>query len=248
MNVELIEKSLKPGVEMTRQDICNIAKSVDDTFRETLLRNLLARLVPDGSVTRTGRGHYTYYCKRVEKQNTKKVYSGMYSERAENLVNDVAERFPLLPFQVWELRWLNEFLNHLVAENIIFLDVEKEGCEFVFEELRDKYDGELLLKPTVEQVYRYGKDGTIVIGRLITETPKGDKRGSVPLEKIMVELEANKILRSLISVGEVPQVINDMYDKYLVDDAKLLRYARRRNKQDVMIDVLGDKIRNNKEV
>lgn len=72
MNVELIEKSLKPGVEMTRQDICNIAKSVDDTFRETLLRNLLARLVSDGSVTRTGRGHYTYYCKRVEKQNTKK--------------------------------------------------------------------------------------------------------------------------------------------------------------------------------
>lgn len=35
MNVKLIEKSLEPGVEMTCQDICNIAKSVDDTFRET---------------------------------------------------------------------------------------------------------------------------------------------------------------------------------------------------------------------
>lgn len=248
MNIELIEKSLKPGVEMTRQDICNIAKSVDDTFRETLLRNLLGELMSNERISRVGRGHYVSYVKKSEGQNIKKVYSGTYSERAENLVNDVAERFPLLPFQVWELRWLNEFLNHLVAENIIFLDVEKEGCEFVYEELRDKYDGELLLKPTVEQVYRYGKDGTIVIGRLITETPKGDKKGSVPLEKIMVELEANKILRSLISVGEVPQIINDMYDKYLVDDAKLLRYARRRNKQDVMIDVLGNKIRNNKEV
>lgn len=166
----------------------------------------------------------------------------MYSERAKELIQTVGEAFPLLTFQVWELRWLNEFLNHLVGENIIFLDIEKDGCDFVYEELRDKYDGELLLKPDAEQIYRYGKDGTIVIGRLVTEAPKGDAKASVPLERIMVELEANKVLRSLISTGEIPQIIRDMYDKYQVDSVKLLRYARRRNKKDIMLEVLGDRI------
>ncbi len=239
MKKEELEKSLKTEKVMSRQDICNIARSVDDTFRDTLLRNLIEELMSSGTITRIGRN---CYIKMSETQNHKKIYSGMYSERVKELIQTVGETFPLLTFQVWELRWLNEFLNHLVGENIIFLDIEKDGCDFVYEELRDKYDGELLLKPDAEQIYRYGKDGTIVIGRLVTEAPKGDAKASVPLERIMVELEANKVLRSLISTGEIPQIIRDMYDKYQVDSVKLLRYARRRNKKDIMLEVLGDRI------
>ncbi|MCD8053921.1 MAG: hypothetical protein LUF00_07740 [Lachnospiraceae bacterium] len=239
MNKVEIENNLIIGKVMSRQDICNIAKNVDDTFRDTLLRNLIEELMSSGTITRIGRNSYI---KMSETQNRKKIYSGMYSERAKELVQTMGEKFPLLNFQVWEMRWLNEFLNHLVGENIIFLDIEKDGCEFVYEELRDKYDGRLLLKPDAEQMYRYGKDGTIVIGRLVTEAPKGDAMASVPLERIMVELEANKVLRSLISTGEIPQIIRDMYDKYQVDSIKLLRYARRRNKKDIMMEVLGDRI------
>ncbi|MCD7954606.1 MAG: hypothetical protein LUG93_02375 [Lachnospiraceae bacterium] len=239
MNKVEIEKNLKTGKAMSRQDICDIAKNVDDTFRDTLLRNLIEELMSSGTITRIGRN---CYIKTSESQNHKKNYNGMYSERASELIQIVGDDFPLLAFQVWELRWLNEFLNHLVGENIIFLDIERDGCEFVYEELRDKYDGELLLKPDAEQIYRYGKDGTIVIGRLVTEAPQGSAKASAPLERIMVELEANKVLRSLISTGEIPQIIRDMYDKYQVDSIKLLRYASRRNKKDAMMEVLGDRI------
>ncbi len=243
MNTELIEKNLKSGVEMSRKDISDIAKSADDTFKDTLLRNLLAELMSKEKIFRVSRGHYVFIGEDSEKQNIKKSYSGIYSERALELMNNMEKRFPLVSFQAWELRWLNEFLNHLTARNYIFLDVEKESREFVYEELRDKYEGEMLLKPTEEEVYRYGKDGTILIGRLISEAPKGSKNGVVPLEKIMVELVANKLLRSMINVSEVPQIINDMYDKYLIDDSKLLRYARRRNKEDAITEILSSRLK-----
>lgn len=237
MNTMEIEKKIEPGHVMSRKDISSIAKSVDSSFRDTLLRNLLEELIINGSIVRVGRN---CYMKEAEK---KPLYCGMYSDYAKELVQLVDKSFPLLSFQVWELRWLNEFLNHLVGENIIFLDIEKDGCEFVYEELRDQYDGRLLLKPDAEQVYRYGKDGTIVICRLVTEAPQGETRGSVPLERIMVELEANKVLRSLISEGEIPQMIREMYDKYQIDNSRLLRYARRRNRQDVLLEVLDGRIK-----
>ncbi len=138
----------------------------------------------------------------------------------------MASHFPLLDFQVWELCWLNEFLTHLTGKNIIFLDTENSGCEFVCEELRDKYDGKILIKPNPEELYRYGKDGTIVIGRLVTEMPQGKDKGFVPLERIMVE----RSKQSLVRTREIPDLIIQMYDKYLVYNSKLLRYARRRNK------------------
>lgn len=236
---EEIKDILADDIVMNRAYIFDIAKSVDPSFQETRLRYIMEKLMESGTIVRKGRNCYV-----KGNEENKETYRGMYSDRANELMQAMASHFPLLDFQVWELRWLNEFLNHLTGKNIIFLDTENSGCEFVYEELRDKYDGEILVKPNPEELYRYGKDGTIVISRLVTEAPKGAVKGSVPLEKIMVELEANKVLRSLINSAEVPDLIVQMYDSYLVDNSKLLRYARRRNKQDVMLEILGDRITN----
>ncbi|MCC8106235.1 MAG: hypothetical protein LIO99_09580 [Clostridiales bacterium] len=69
MKKEELEKSLKTEKVMSRQDICNIARSVDDTFRDTLLRNLIEELMSSGTITRIGRN---CYIKMSETQNHKK--------------------------------------------------------------------------------------------------------------------------------------------------------------------------------
>ncbi|MCD8286819.1 MAG: hypothetical protein LUD50_06320 [Clostridia bacterium] len=60
----------------------------------------------------------------------------------------------------------------------------------------------------------------------------------------MVDLLANKTLRGviLIIVDKITDIIRDMFDKYLVNQSTLMRYARRRNKEQEVREILGDRL------
>lgn len=57
------------------------------------------------------------------------------------------DKFPLMDYRIWEINWLNEFWNHQIAQNKIFLEVENIGCEFVYTELCERHSGKILLRP-----------------------------------------------------------------------------------------------------
>ena len=73
-------------------------------------------------IVRVGRNQY----KKVEKEPKKGVFTGVYSHAALQVIQYMQEQFPLLSYRVWELSWLNEFFNHQLAHNLIFVEVEKE--------------------------------------------------------------------------------------------------------------------------
>ena len=234
MNINLIAHEIPTGSLLSRLDIFTIALKADPSFRETLLRNLLEKLMKPGMLSRIGRNCYI-----KEKSSDKPIYENDYSETAQELLAIMKKRFPLLSYRVWELSWLNEFLNHLIARNLICLDVEKDGCEYVFESLKAEYNGKLLLAPNADQLHRYAEHDTIIINRLVTEAPFiKENSPEVPLEKIIVDLLANKAVRSTIHAGEIPNIIVDMVEKYTVDRTKLLRYASRRSKKDELSIIL----------
>ncbi|MFA6846066.1 MAG: DUF6577 family protein [Sphaerochaetaceae bacterium] len=81
----------------------------------------MGTLLDSNLMLRIGRNQY----KIVGKEPKKRMFAGVYSNTALQLVKCIQERFP---FGLWELSWLNEFFNHLVARNQIFLEVEKEAC------------------------------------------------------------------------------------------------------------------------
>ena len=159
------------------------------------------------------------------------------------LIRDIKEQYPYINFQIWELNWLNEFLNHLLAHNRIFLDIENDGCEFVYSSLREKYNKSLLLRPTEKELDYYSDDGGIIIDRLVSESPKGYENGS-PLEKIIVDLFANKTVSSMLSMGDYSDMLERMFSKYVIDQSKLFRYSRRRNKDRIIYDY----IKNNTDI
>ena len=47
----------------------------------------------------------------------------------------IQEQFPLLDFSIMELIQLNDFVNHQIAHNVLFLSVEVDMIEFVFDSL-----------------------------------------------------------------------------------------------------------------
>lgn len=211
----------------SRADIYKYAKDINSEFRETQMRYLLGKMLEDGAVIRVARNCY----KKNLKLNEKHAYTTGYSNLAVSLIQNMKVDFPLLDFRIWEICWLNEFLNHQIAYNKIFLEVEYIGCEFVYSKLLDDYAGRILLRPNEKELLRYGTDNGIIIERLIGESPKGRcDFYNVCLEKIIVDMFANKTLQIMLSQGDYPMAITDMFNKYVIDQTKLFRYARRRNR------------------
>lgn len=209
-----------------RYDIYKAACELDHGFRETQLRNLLGELLDHEAIIRVGRNQY-----QKRKDVSKHIYCNTYSSELQDIISYMEIHFPLLDYCLWELSWLNEFVNHLIGRNFIFLEVENEGCDFVFEGLAEKYQGRVLVRPSVDEIMRYGVPDGIIIDRLVSEAPKGKpERYNLSLEKLIVDLFANKKLRQMVSGGDYPLALEAMFSKYLIDQNRLFRYARRRNK------------------
>jgi hypothetical protein len=222
--------NLPDGV-CSRQQILLAARSYDPSFKETQLRYLTGALLDSDLVVRVGRNQY----KKAGEEPKKRIFAGKYSNAAMQVIRYMEKHFPLLSFRVWELRWLNEFFNHQLAHNKIFLEVEKDGFDFVFSALIEKFPGRVLLRPGVKEILQYGTDDGVIVERLVTEAPSaGGERYHVPLEKLIVDLFANRYL--MLFKGEYPSTIEMMFSTYRIDQVAMLRYARRRNK---VKDVFG---------
>lgn len=234
-----ITKKIPADYVLNRQELLALAIESNNEFKETLFRNLLRKLLEDGTLIRIGRNQY----QKASIASTKEIYQNQYSKEAQIVIEILQEKYPLLDYRVWEINWLNEFWNHQIAQNKIFVEVERMGCDFVYTELADEYSGKILLRPNEKELYRYGGANTIIVDRLVSEAPKGHPDNhNTPLEKIVVDLFANKSLRSMVHLGEYEKALSDMFDKYYIDQVKLFRYASRRSKKEELYHFLTEEV------
>ncbi|WP_320129647.1 DUF6577 family protein [uncultured Sphaerochaeta sp.] len=235
MEKHAVIQKLPDGI-CSRQQILHAAQAVEPSFQDTQLRYLIGVLLNSKLIVRIGRNQY----KKAEKEPNKSIFTGVYSNTACQVIENMNTHFPLLSYRVWELSWLNEFFNHLISRNQIFLEVEKDGLDFVFSALAEEFTGKVLLNPTIKEIMQYSTDDEIIIYRLVTEAPRSDNaKYQVPLEKLIVDLFANKNL--MLSKADYPSAIEMMFSKYRVDQIAMLRYARRRNKAKEVMGFLQDK-------
>ena len=99
----------------------------------------------------------------------------------------------------------------------------------MFDTMKERYPGKVLIDPTPSLYHQYWYNGMIVINKLVTEAPKGV---AVPwhtrLEKLLVDLVCDEILMETISESEYPTILEDTFTKYAIDESCLFRYAKRR--------------------
>ena len=206
--------------DFTTSDFTNMMKLHSPGVGRSTIYATLKELCDHQLITRTGRGSY--------KAEKKRTYAFDLSDTAQKASELITVKYPLVDFQVWELYQLNEFVNHLLAKDIIFIDVENMLEESVFELLFDTYPHVLYL-PSADDYYRYASEETIVIGKLITESPPcfGIHKQAA-LDKILVDLFAHGITGQIVSRSEYPAIYEDSFEKYSINQARMFRYARRR--------------------
>ena len=205
-------------------DFTEVCHNNGCTLGDSALRKRLQDLLKSGEIVRVGHGSYS-----VKRENHS-YYFYRYSELTEKIVEQVHEAHPYLNFTVFELVQLNEFVNHQIAHNAIFVSVENEVASFVFDTLRELYPGKVLLYPSVETYHQYWSDDMIVITRLITEAPIGfEKPWHTGVEKLLVDIITEPVIANTVSAGEYPTVYEDAFKKYVINETQLFRYAKRRS-------------------
>ena len=182
----------------------------------------LQKKLDQGTIVRTG---WNQYSANAEK----KRYSYSYSAESNEIVAAIERNYYDLEFRIFELSQLNQFVNHLLVHNAIFVSVENEMVDFVFGTLNKKYPGRVLLKPSLELYYRYQQDNEIIVIRLPSEAPKGfDRSWETRLEKILVDVLVDKLIGGIVPDGEKQRIIDGIYSDYLVDETTMIRYAKRK--------------------
>lgn len=215
--------SLKNQNCFNRQQILQSFRNAGYQLSDASFYKSLASMVKDGELARVGNG---LYC--LPEKNTK-PYHHEYTDLSTEVASLIQKQYPLVDFSILELIQFNDFVNHQLAHNALFLSVESDATEFVFNLLKDRYFGKVLVHPTPEIYHRYWSDNMIVINKLTTEAPKGTK---IPwhtrLEKLLVDIVADPILLESVSESEYPTIYEDAFSMFVIDESCLFRYAARR--------------------
>lgn len=207
----------------SREELSAAMEAVGLHLGAANFKSKLQKLLVEGRIARAGRN--AYYVPQAGVQ----PYAYTASPLACEIADMLQAAFPFADFTIFELVQLNEFVNHQLAHNVFFVDVDGDALDFVFDTLKEKYPGKVLLRPSVETYHTYWTDDMIVLQRLVTEAPHEKKlRWQGRLEKILVDLTASALMRSIISPSELPAIYEGAFERYVIDESTLFRYAKRR--------------------
>jgi hypothetical protein len=211
---------------ITGIDLHEYLVTENPSLKESAYRWTIWELIQAGVIHRISRNRYGLGASDL----LLPTYATFLSDEAQQVLSFCEEKYPLLDFIVWESRGLNEFANHQLVRNFIFVESEKTADEDVFENLRQALDFTVLYRPNAKEINLYSSDTTVIVQTLTSEAPI--KNHSTCIEKLLVDLFANKLLNAIISPGERDGIYADAFGKYHINESILLRYARRRNKYD----------------
>ena len=202
------------------------SKAGSPVSKSTLERRLRAA-IKAGLVVRVGRDRY------MLAENGRSRYIAQPSESCREIVNYVQSQCPDMRISVFETRQMNEFVNHLVALNTIFIFVGNDMADFLFQVLRDRFSGRVLLKPSEETYFRYRSENTIVLLDGLSEEPHCRGADAMALaEKWLVDLFAEPLIRNNFNGADLPDACAEVFARYAIDESRMFRYARRRNAEE----------------
>ncbi len=209
-----------------RNDLFQAFFQVKPDLTDSAFRWTLYNMQQKERIYKTGYNEYS-----IKKIKTLPAYKPIYSKHAREVMNLLKKRLPKLDFVTFESVLLNEFLNHQIAQNTIYVQVEKDLSSYVFDILQEEYNGGVLYKPSKEEFNRYWIKNCIVVLDLISQAPLSvDLPHEITVEKLLVDIIAEKSIAATFSLSELSSIFRDVMNSYQVDSRRLNRYAGRRGK------------------
>ena len=170
-------------------------------------------------------------------------YKPQINRSLKNLFGKVRNQFPYIVTCLWSTKWLSEFMLHQPGRFYTILEVEKDAMEAVFHDLNSQ-GREVFLNPSVEILNNYVVNAKepIIIVSLTTEAPTLEIENTVTtsLEKMLVDIYCEPELFSTFQGAEMKRIYQSSFEKYLINNSKMLRYANRRGKKIEIQELIND--------
>lgn len=182
----------------------------------------LTKLTESGQLRRIGHGQYA--------KPTKQQFVIIPTDEERTLHEELKRLWPFAHFCIYNGNVISPLQHHLAANNITYIETEREATSAVFNHLRDS-GRTAYLRPTRDLIYNYIdlSQPAIFVKPLITESPTQENDGVlVPtLEKLLVDLQKDQDFFYL-QEAEGLNIFSNALSLYTINESRLLRYASRR--------------------
>ncbi len=232
-------------------DILHFAASCKSFTRKTLidfLRNHnrevsanaisvhLQRLSHSKKLIRIERGIYALPV------DAKKEFSIICSDDIKQLNEKIRTHFPFADYCIWSSNAIMSYMHHIPNLNFIYVDVEREVAESVFNLLNTDSLQRVFFMPDQTNFDRYiSGSKAIIIRPLITEAPLQiiDGINTPAIEKILVDIVGD-VEFSFMQGAEIHSVYTNIFERHKINKNKLLRYATRRGRKKNVEQLLNE--------
>jgi len=229
LHIKELRNAFAHDQSISVHDLIQFFQRFEEKVKRSTVDWRIYELTKLGILHRIGRGSYS-----LSKTN---YFKPEVSRSLKLLFGIIKNQFPYLNICVWNTKLINEFMLHQPGRFYTILEVDKDAMESVFYDLKDQ-GRDVFLNPSEEVLSKYvvSKKEPIIITSLITEAPLEEIDGvkTTSLEKVLVDICSNETLFSAQQGAELTRIYETAFEKYTISETKLLRYARRRNKKEVV--------------
>ncbi|MFT5998200.1 MAG: hypothetical protein ACI81P_000652 [Neolewinella sp.] len=242
LHIEAFREHFREATKFSVSDITQFYQKFEEIVKRSTVDWRIYKLKSEGIIHRLSRGNYSlsevrHYVPSVTREN-KLLYTRFKAQ------------FPFAEGCYWDTKWINEFMLHQPAWFFSILEVEREVMESVFYEMKE-LGQETYLNPSDEIIDKYitSERFTLIILPLVSEAPTQEIDGvrTITVEKMLVDLVSNESLFAAQQGSELKRIFKSAHEKYAVSEAKLLRYASRRNRRNEVKTLLQEVQRNGNE-
>lgn len=219
---------------LTHRQIFDSWRQSGDLTTQNAQWKRLRSLVRKGKLIVVGHDSYIW-----SSEANLRPYRPVISAVASQVLNEMSERYGRMNYTLFELIWLNDFLNHLLGTNALFVMVERDYAPFVFEFLSERHVGGVLLDPSPEDFFRYMGNRTILVVKKPSQGPANRYMPHVaPPEQWLADIIADGRLSASFEGAELPRIFSAFGSRYVVNKSALFRYAGRRGVYERVMNLL----------
>lgn len=209
---------------LTHKQIFDSWRQSGDFTTQNAQWKRLRSLVRKGELIVVGHDSYIW-----SSEANLRPYRPVLSAEATQVLDEMLKRYGRMNYTLFELVWLNDFLNHLLGTDALFVMVERDCAPFVFEFLSEQHTGAVLLDPSPEDFFRYRDSRTILVVKKPSQGPANRYMPHVaPPEQWLADILADGRLSASFEGAELPRIFSAFGSRYVVNKSALFRYARRR--------------------
>jgi len=217
---------------LTKSELRAWLEGVYPEVSEETLNWRIHDLKSKGILESPGRGMY--------RMATREEFTPVFSNLSRRIAAMLAKELPLVKVCIWEARWLNAWMEFQPAYNWTLVEAEKDALDAIFNHLTG-LSKKVYLQPSrsIMELYVLSLSEAVIVKPLVSEAPlmrKGKIATAAP-EKMLVDIVAEPEI-FVGQQGELEHVFENMFSQILIHQNRLLRYARRRRREEQVMKLI----------